>query len=176
MHLVRDNRETLPFFEALMAEEGRIEAGWGPLWRYSESCLYASRTAKYIEVFGETQVKIGLFEELSKSPRTLINDIFEFIGVTPDGSIDTSRVYNKSGRPRSRLLASFLAKQNRVTVAARRWLPEQTRDRIKHFMLNLNTGQKEAIDDRSRAYLRERFAADVGELEQILGRRLNWLN
>jgi hypothetical protein len=176
MHLVRDNKETLPFFDALMAEEDRIEAGWGPLWRYSESSLYAARIAKYIEVFGEEHIKIGLFDELSNSPRTLINDMFEFIGVAPHARIDTSRTYNRSGRPRSRLLANFLAKRNPVTAAARRWVPEQTRDRIKHIMLNLNTGQKDTIDERSRAYLRERFAADVGELEQILGRRLNWLN
>ena len=85
-------------------------------------------------------------------------------------------MYNKSGRPRSRLLANFLAKPNPVTAAARRWVPEQARDRIKHVVLNMNTGPKDAIDDRSRAYLRERFAADLRELEQILDRRLGWLN
>ena len=176
MHLVRDNREHLPFFDALMAERQRIEAGWGPLWRYTESCLYSARVAKYIEVFGEDRIKIGLFEELSKDPQTFVKDLFEFLGVAPDRAIDTSRAYNESGRPRSRLLANFLAKPNPVTAAARRWVPEELRDRVKHAVLNLNTGRKDAIDDRSRAYLRERFAGDVRELEQILGRRLRWLN
>jgi hypothetical protein len=174
MHLVRDNREHLSFFDALMAEEQRIEAAWGPLWRYTESSLYSSRVAKYLQVFGKDRVKIGFFEDLLKSPKTVVNDLFEFIGVAPDGSIDTSRVYNKSGRPRSRLLADFLAKPNPVTTAARRWVPEHLRDRIRHAMLDLNTGRKDAIDDRSRAYLRQRFAGDVRELEQILGKRLNW--
>jgi hypothetical protein len=61
-----------------------------------------------------------------------------------------------------------------VTAAARRWLPEELRDRVKHAMLNLNTGRKETIDDRSRSYLREYFAGDLRELEGILGRRLSW--
>jgi Sulfotransferase family len=174
MHLVRDNREHLSFFDALMAEDQRIEAGWGPLWRYTESSLYSSRVAKYLQVFGKDRVKIGFFEDLLRSPEAVINDLLEFIGVAPGGAIDTSRAYNRSGRPRSRLLADFLAKPNPVTAAARRWVPEHLRDRIKHAMLDLNTGRKDAIDDRSRAYLRQRFAGDVRELEQILGTRLNW--
>jgi Sulfotransferase family len=176
MHLVRDNREHLSFFDALMAEDQRIAAGWGPLWRYTESSLYSSRVAKYLQVFGDDRVKISFFEDLLRSPEAVVNDLFEFIGVAPAGSIDTSRVYNKSGRPRSRLLADFLAKPNPVTAAARRWVPEHLRDRIKHAMLDLNTGRKDAIDDRSRAYLRQRFAEDVRELERILGKRLNWSN
>jgi hypothetical protein len=176
MHLVRDNRETLSFFDALMAERDRIKAGWGPLWRYAEGALYSARVARYMEVFGEGKVKIGFFEELSKDPQTVVNELLRFIGVEPDRSIDTSRVYNKSGRPRSRRLADFLTKPNAVTAAARRWIPEQARDRIRNAMLNLNTGRKDAIDDRSRAYLRDRFTADVGELQQILRKPLTWLD
>jgi len=176
MHLVRDNKEKLPLFDALMAEQERIEAGWGPLWRYTESCLYSARISKYLEVFGEGHVKIGLFEELTKDPQAFVRDLFEFLGVAADRAIDTSRVYNKSGRPRSRLLADFLARPNPMTAAARRWVPEKVRDRVKHAVLNLNTGRKDTIDDRSRAYLRERFADDVRELKQILQRRLNWLD
>ena len=176
MHLVRDNKEKLPFFDALMAEQERIDAGWGPLWRYTESCLYSARISTYLEVFGEGRVKIGLFEELSKDPQTFVRDLFKFLGVAPDRAIDTSRAYNRSGRPRSRLLADFLARPNPVTAVARRWVPEEVRDRVKHAVLNLNTGRKDAIDDRSRAYLRERFANDVRELKQILQRRLNWLD
>ena len=175
MHLVRDNREHLPLFEALMAEDQRIEAGWGPLWRYTESCLYSARVSKYIELFGEDRVKIGIFEELVEDPQAFVKDLLAFLGVASEVGIDTSRAYNKSGRARSRLLADFLAKPNPVTTAARRWVPEQARTRIKDLMLNLNTGRKDAIDDRSRAYLRERFANDVRELAQILHRRLNWL-
>lgn len=176
MHLVRDNREHLPFFDALMAEDQRIAAGWGPLWRYTESCLYSARVTKYLELFGKGRVKIGLFEQFSKHPQAFVKDLCAFLGVACDGRIGTSRAYNKSGRPRSRLLADLLAKPNPVTAAARRWVPEEVRGRVKHVVLNLNTGRKDAIDDRSRAYLRERFASDVRELEQILGMRLGWLD
>ena len=35
-HLVRDGRETLPFWEALQAEPERCAKGYGALWRYVE--------------------------------------------------------------------------------------------------------------------------------------------
>jgi hypothetical protein len=174
MHLVRDNLETLPFFDALMAEQERIAAGWPAMWRYAESSLYADRIRKYLDVFGEDSVKIILFEELSKDPRRVLDDLSDFLKIASHEGIDTSRVYNRSGQPRSRFLADVLARQNPVTAAARRWLPEELRDRVKHAMLNLNTGRKETIDDRSRSYLREYFAGDLRELEGILGRRLSW--
>jgi hypothetical protein len=175
MHLVRDNRETLPFFEALIAEQDRIADGWPALWRYAESSLYSRRITKYLDVFGQDRVKILVFEDLSENPAQVLDALFAFLGLAPEDAIDTARVYNRSGRPRSRMLADLLTKRNPITTAARRWLPEDLRDRAKNAMLNLNTGRKQAIDDRSRAYLQAFFADDVGQLERILGRRLGWL-
>ena len=176
MHLVRDNRETLPFFEALMAEQDRIADGWPALWRYAESSVYARRITKYLDVFGQDRVKILVFEELSENPALVLDALFGFLGLAPQDAIDTARVYNRSGQPRSRMLADFVTKRNPFTTAARRWLPEDLRDRVKNAMLNLNTGRKQAIDDRSRAYLQAFFADDVAALERILGRRFGWLS
>jgi Sulfotransferase family len=176
MHLVRDNLETLPFFDALMSEPERTASGWTAMWRYAESSLYYQRVRSYLEVFGEERVRIYLFEELSKNPEPVLETLFEFLGVSPRHEVDTGRVYNRSGQPRSRLLADFLTRSNPVTAAARRLLPEDFRDRIKNAMLNLNTGPKDAIDDRSRAYLRGYFADHVRKLERLLGRELGWLS
>ena len=176
MHLVRDNLETLPFFDALMAEPDRIASGYTAMWRYAESSLYYQRVRKYLEVFGEDRVRIFLFEELTKNPAPVLEALFDFLGIAPRREVDTSRVYNRSGQPRSRLLADFLARPNPVIATARRWLPEELRDRIKNAMLNLNTGRKDAIDDRSRAHLRAYLADDVRELEALLRRQLGWLS
>jgi hypothetical protein len=176
MHLVRDNLESLPFFEGLMAEPDRAASGWPAMWRYAESSLYSQRVRKYLEVFGAERVKIFLFEDLVRNPGRVLGTLYEFLSTGPGGEVDTSRVYNRTGPPRSRLLADLLARPNPVTAAARRWLPEDLRDRVKNAMLNLNTGRKDAIDDSSRAYLRAYFADDVQELERLLGRQLGWLS
>ena len=176
MHLVRDNLESLPFFEGLIAEPDRAASGWPAMWRYAESSLYSQRVRKYLEVFGAERVKIFLFEDLVRNPGRVLGTLYEFLSTGPGGEVDTSRVYNRTGPPCSRLLADLLARPNPVTAAARRWLPEDLRDRVRNAMLNLNTGRKDAIDDRSRAYLRASFADDVQELERLLGRQLGWLS
>jgi hypothetical protein len=175
MHLVCDNRETLEFYDALMAEEQRRKEGWSAFWRYAESSLYANKLKRYLEIFGAEHVKILLFEELTQAPHLVMRDLFDFLGVDSRFCPNTSTVHNKSGRPRSKRLANFLAKPNVVTSLAKTIVPESVRTPIRLALLTLNTGAKGRMDDRSRAYLREFFAADVRQVEMILGKKLNWL-
>ena len=63
MHLVRDNRERLDFYQALLAETERAANGWSTLWRYAESSLYSRRLQTYIDLFGDSQVKILFYND-----------------------------------------------------------------------------------------------------------------
>jgi len=175
MHLVRDNRETLSFYDALMAEKQHERDGWAALWRYSESSLYAAKLKRYLDDFGIDRVKILLFAELSRNPHAVMRDLFHFLDIDPNFHPDTSKVLNKSGLPKSRALADFLAKPNVVTAVAKKMVPESVSSTIRSALVNLNTGAKRQIDEKSRAYLRDFFAADVGEVEKLLGQKLNWL-
>jgi Sulfotransferase family len=176
MHLVRDNRESLGFYDALLAEKGRIANGWGALWRYAESSLYSQRLKTYLDLFGDQHVKIFLYDDLSKTPELVMQELFAFIGVDPSYQIDVDRVYNRSGKPKSRFVADLLAKPNSVKSLAARWVPESLREPLKLRLQNLNTGSKGRIDDRSRAYLKEFFAQDIGEVQRMLDRPLGWLS
>jgi hypothetical protein len=175
MHLVRDNRERLTFYDALMAEEQRIREGWAALWRYAESSLYADKLKHYLDVFGIDHVKILLFEDLTRSPHLVMRELFDFLYVDKHFCPDTSKVHNKSGRPKSKVLANFLAKPHVVTTVAKKMLPERVSSTIRSALVSLNTGTKGQIDDKSRAYLREFFAPDVCEVEKLLGKKLAWL-
>ena len=175
MHLVRDNRERLTFYDALMAEEQRIREGWAALWRYAESSLYADKLKHYLDVFGIDHVKILLFEDLTRDPQLVMRELFDFLCVDQHFCPDTSKIHNKSGQPRSKKLATFLAQPNVVTTVAKSLVPESIRTPIRVALLSLNTGAKGQIDNKSRAYLREFFAADVSQIETILGKKLAWL-
>jgi Sulfotransferase family len=176
MHLVRDNRETLDFYHALMAEKERIAHGWAAIWRYAESSLYFSRVQKYLEVFGERNVQIYLYDDLARSPERLVRELFEFIGVNPQSPIDFSQVHNRSGKPRSKFVASLLTKRNPLRALANRILPAGVTSTLKLRLQDLNTGEKGTIDVRSRSYLKDFCAEDVQALQQIIGRPLNWLD
>jgi hypothetical protein len=176
MHLIRDNRETLEFFDALNAEGRRIAEGWAALWRYAESSVYTTRIQKYLDVFGSDRVRIIRFEDLTTSCYTTLEDLFRFIGVDPTFRPDVSQTYNRSGKPRLRFVADLIAKPNAVTSAARKLLPETVTTSVKNVLRQLNTGRKAEIDERSRTYLRDYFKDDVAKLEGLIQTRLDWLN
>ncbi|MFH1680250.1 MAG: sulfotransferase [Candidatus Eisenbacteria bacterium] len=174
MHLVRDGREDLPFHEGLLAEEERMRRGYGFLWRYASGSLYADRIASFSEVFGRDRVKILVFEDLVRSPETVLRDLFGFLGVDPESRPDLSGVYNRSGRPRSVTVARFLSKQGVLSRWASRCVPRFIRSRVARRLLDLNTGTKGAIDERSAEYLRAYFRADVERLGALIGRKPGW--
>jgi hypothetical protein len=176
MHLVRLNRETLGFYEALMAEEQRRTAGWSDIWRYAESSLYAERVKKHISVFGESNVKVILLGDLFRAPVQVMRDLFEFLGVDASFRPDTSRIYNRSGLPKSRLIADFFARPSALKTITKKLIPERIRVPIRMAILNANSGEKGEMDERASVYLRTYFCDDIVELERIIGRPTGWIN
>lgn len=175
-HLVRDGRETLPFWEALQAEPERRAKGYGALWRYAEGGLYAEPVAKFLDLFGRERVQVLFFEDLIREPAATMRSLFGFLGVDPAVPIDTSGIFNKSGAPRSRQLAALLTQQNPLRSLARRLLPPRVTAAVAWWIVGLNTGGKPVLDPRSHSFLSERFAPDVERLQRILAHRPAWLS
>jgi hypothetical protein len=166
----------LQFYDALMAEKERIAQGWAAIWRYAESSLYSDRIQKYLDVFGEPNVRIFLYDDLAGSPERLMRELLEFIEVDPQHPIDLSKAQNRSGKPRSRFVANLLTRPNPLRSLAKRMLSAEITYSLKLRLQDLNTGEKGTIDSRSRAYLTDFCAADLQAVQQIVGRALNWLD
>jgi len=175
-HLRRDGRETLSFFDALMSEKDRAKAGWSDFWRYSESSLYTEKIKHYMKVFGEDKVKIILFDDLVTDPVKLMMEVFTFIGTDPSVKTNTSKVYNRSGKTRSKIVANFFAKPNFFKSMIKRIVPEQLRIALRLRIIEINTAGNWNLDERSNEYLKEYFSKDVNELESLLDRKTYWLN
>jgi hypothetical protein len=174
MHLIRDNRETLEFPAALDAEEQRIGQGYSAMWRYAESSLFFRRTQRFIEEFGRERVRVVLFDDLARDPAHTVAGVFEFLGVDPAVPVQLDSTFNRSGAPRSRLLASAITRPNPVTRLARRLLPLSITGKVRDLLQRANTGEKHDLDAASRDRLRQFFAADTAELETLLQRALPW--
>ncbi len=176
IHMLSEKRETLSFYDALMEEQGRMESGWLDIWRYAESTLYSERINKYISVFGRDNVKILLFDDLVKSPKNLMRDLYRFLEVDDDFSCDTSRAFNKSRISRVKPLTDLMKRPNVIKTVMKNILPESIRLPLRTLLLNINSKEKPEMDLRSREYLLSYFAADVNKLQEIIGKKLNWLN
>lgn len=174
-HLLRDGRETVPFREALALEPERAARGFGALWRYVGAALYAEPTARFLETFGPDRLTVLLFEDMVRAPADSLRQLFTFLGVDPDVEIDTNEVRNRSGAPRSRVVAGMLNSQS-AREFARSVLPAPLVTAVGRRLTHMNTGAKPVLDDASRVFITERVSPDVARLEQILGRRTGWLS
>jgi len=174
MHMVRDQREPLSFYDALMAEEGRRLAGWSDIWRYAESSLYADRLQAYIECFGKENVHVILFDQFIAEPQVVMKKLLLFLGVDDAVKIDTDEAYNRTGEAKSKTIANVFNQPNPIKSVIKKITPDAWRIALRLKIMDANTAAKPDVDERAAAYLRNYFANDVIKLEAILGRGLNW--
>ncbi|MCI5127084.1 MAG: sulfotransferase [Candidatus Electrothrix sp. AUS3] len=176
MHLVREQLEFMTFYDALMEEEKRSNAGWSDIWLYAESSLYSEKIKDYISVFGKENVKIILFDDLIKQTDEVMVELFSFLSVDTTYKCDTRRVYNRTGNVKSKKIALFFSKKNQIKTAIKMILPERIRIWIRLAIQDLNTEAKPTIDKKSSAYLANFFSKDISNIEKIIEANLDWKN
>ena len=175
MHLVRDKRENLSFHEALQHENIRIKNGWSDIWWYASSSLYADNVKRYIDEFGKSNVKIILFDDFLNNTDKTLKEIFEFLNISSNITINTNKIYNRSGQSKSSLIANFFSKSNIFKSFVKLFIPEKIRIPLRLFILDLNTGKKRRIDKDSEIFLKNFFQEDIHKLEKIINKKTNWI-
>lgn len=174
-HLLGEHRETLGFYEAILAEESRREQGWGDMWHYTGTSLYSRNVAKYIDCFGVENVHVILFDDFVSDTQKVLKNLFIFLGIDDSVHIDVSKIYNRSGKPRSKFLANLMTTDNFLKRQIKKMLPNHLRMTLRLNIMDANTGMKPAIDKQSLEYLKQYFLKDIAAIEKILGRPTGWL-
>jgi len=170
MHLVREGRETLDFYQALHTER----RNWADVWRYAESSLYTQRVKAYFQLFGKKNVKVILFHNLVNHTQSILTELFEFLEINPDIKCDTSKIYNRTGKPYSKSLANLLTNANMMKRIGKLFIPKPVRQALTLKMVDLNTKPKESMDNLSREYLKRFFENDIIELDTLLDCKTGW--
>jgi len=55
---------------------------------------YSAQVKRYLDVFGASQIKIIIFEEFSKEPKKIIQEVVKFLGINEEIKNFDSKVYN----------------------------------------------------------------------------------
>lgn len=172
VHLWTEGRETLPFEEALAASAARRAAGFSDMFDYEGGGIYAEHVARYLDLFGPDRVRVVLFEDMVRDMAPVRAGLEAFLGVgLPATGLPQTNV---GGRPKSPLVAALLGNE-RLKATLRRTLPLGLRTRIASRVRQTMTLDKPELGTETRAALRHRYAADVAELETMLGRATGWL-
>lgn len=159
------------FARALAAEERRIEAGWSPFYHYRAKGFYARQLRAYLDRFDRAQMRFFLYEDLLHDAPALMQEVFAFVGVDPDATVDTAARHNRSGLPRSRVAHRVLT--HPVAERAMRG-PLRT---VRTTLRDWNTAHKKPpLVPGLRAELQAAYHDDIRALQDLLGRDLShWL-
>lgn len=173
MHLRRAAREPLDIAAALAAEPERLAAKWGDMWHYTASAFAAERLARYRQRFGTENVLVLLSDEMRADPAETMKRVCAFLNIEREFIFATDREFNRSGAPRSRLVAR-LVDASPVANFAKRLLPRRLGVVIKRNLQELNTGRKEEIPGEVISALRQLYADEIMALDQALDRPTGW--
>lgn len=167
-HLVRDQREKLPFAEALEAEEERRKNNWSSFWRYKDSSFYYKRIMNYFNIFGQENVKVIISDELKQNQKVIIDDIFDWLGIERQ-NIYTNVTYNKSGSPTLILkIINKLKKNIIIRKIGKRVISKESFERFKSK--NLKTLE---VDKSIYNTLKNEFKSDIQKLENKIEKNLS---
>lgn len=172
-NLLRDSREKLSFSQGLDAEEHRIAENWDWMWHYRNGGLYAEALEHYKKEF--TNVKVVFFEDLELKPHEMLNELFVFLGVNLNSSIDVATRYSHSGKPKSKIVSLLTSRKNPIVFFIRemalKLIPRDYLEKIASIMF-----KKDPIDSKVHLELKSFFREDILKLQTLVNRDLkNWL-
>ena len=169
-NLVRDGREKLSFLEALSQEEERMNSNWDWMWAYKRGGLYSDGILHFRREF--SRVKVILFDDFERKPELLTREVFSFLGVRENVSVNTATKYSHSGTPRNLLMRYLTTRDNKFMYALRKTVmsavPRNVLESIAEKVLKKND-----MSERAREYLTDYFKRDIERLEDIIDRDLS---
>lgn len=157
-----------------------FEAGLANNPMYVEQGLYAKHLTNWLSCFAPEQIFVALMDDIRDRPRHVATDVFRFLGI--DGSHDSEAVttrFNTSHATRSRSLVRL---KDRVYQMSRSpgmgWLWSTAagmgaRDVYRRLNVVESDRVIPPVQPRTVLELRERFTADIRQLEGLIGRDLS---
>ena len=113
LHLLREQRETKTFSQALELEDKRKEKNYSDFWYYKFNSFYYDKINKAKEAF--TDVLILTQEELNKNTKKTIAKTYRFLQVNDDFTpANFNNKYNKGGLYKKNLITSFVFRQGKI--------------------------------------------------------------
>lgn len=176
MHLVREGRETLDFYDALMAEDERRTKRYSDFWLYTFNSTYYEKIRRMKENFRE--VLVVTFEAFIDDPEKGIREIYEFLEVDPEFvPLNLHTQFNEGGVYRENPITKFIFRQSKLKTFIKKLIPISPR--LKKAKLKVTKKFKEEtpeIPARAEDYLIKLFQDDVLKLKEEYGVRTEFWN
>lgn len=151
---------------------------------YVERSLYYKHMKKYFEKFPSNNISVFLLEDIKSNPNGTIRDVFKFIGVDGEYSVNTDKQYNVSTVDdynsllvtlRRNKFLRYLRGSRIVKRLISGLIPRSLLDRLEWRRAGSSKSIKEVVDlppDVRRRLVRY-YEDDITKLEDLIGRDLS---
>lgn len=178
-HNKREGQEENSLDEALLQEKRKIQEGFPKKYHYTKLSFYSSHVKRYLEIFGEKNVKITLFKDFSNDSNQVLNEIAEFLSINPQKLLETVGKHNAGNAPRFSFVNNFIQGDSRIKKLIQVVIPTQTRRKWGNKIrrdYNVRDSKVEVnITSEQKQELRNKFKADINQLEEIIDKDLGHL-
>jgi hypothetical protein len=174
--------EHLNFEDALNAEETRMNDRdfssqikvWLYQFAYVDRAKYAKQVERYLDTFGQKNVRVYIFEMFFDNIEDNMKDVYEFLEIDSTFNLQNYNQYNMAGNVRSKYFQSLYAEEKIWTEPLRWFLPVLLRRTIIGWLHRLNSipKQRPPISLELRNRLWAEFAQSISDLEKLLDLQL----
>jgi hypothetical protein len=163
------------FGKTLAQEEERIANNWSFQWHHKRRGFYYQQLKRYYDIFDPSQIRVYLFEDITKKPIELTQNIFEFLGVDPSFEPNVKKQHNPTNVPKNQTLNTLLNRPNLIKDTIKHFLPTGFRQGIADSLKKKNLGKPE-LPKKIRKQLIEEYREDILQLQELINRDLSqWL-
>jgi Sulfotransferase family len=146
----------------------RPDSHWMRISRYFEPL------SRYFDGFPRNHIHIFLLDDLNRSPREVVQDVYRFVGVDPAFMFDMTTPHNVGGVPTSMLLERVFTSAA-VRAAVDPWIPKRAANWVRQLRTR-NLQQAPPLPAELRADLSNHFREDLERTSALIGRSLEgWL-
>ena len=138
--------------------------------QFIELGLYHDQIKRFLDTFGDSQVRIFLYEDLKEDITQVILSSYEFLDLNCAILPDLEKKHNVYRQPRNRLV-QFLYSAKSFRGLVRNIIPGRFVDKIKNGLLV--KGKKPQLSLETRAYLQYLFRDDIKKTATLIGRDLS---
>ncbi len=149
----------------------RFQIGQSVIARpYLSNGYYARFLKKYFERFNREQLLVIQTEEFNQNTSFVLEKVYQFLEIEPYQAKDIRR-HNEAYGMYTRQVFNVVKGLGLTRLTQS--VPESARDRIKRVLAKV--GKRQAVmNPETRERLMQHYAPHNSELEELLGRRMNW--
>jgi hypothetical protein len=133
---------------------------------------YYEQVKRYLTIFGETQVKILLYEDIVSDIESVVKELFIFLNVDCDFSPDTNEQHNMYTSPKNFFIQKLYA-HKKFRIAAKNFFGENTQRQIKNVFFKRD---KPELSKKLKYDLSQIYKENIYKTSELLKRDLTyWL-